>query len=84
VVTPGVAEDDYHVVEKGDTWWSIAREHGIDLATLYARNGVSGPDTLPIGKPVNLAPLVSEKAPAPQPSGNTGWFARFIRWLTGG
>ena len=82
VVTPGVAEDDFHVVEKGDTWWSIAREHGIDLATLYARNGVTGPDTLPIGKPVNLAPIVSESKP--QPSGNPGWFARFIRWLTGG
>lgn len=61
VVTPGVAEDDYHVVEKGDTWWSIAREHGIDLATLYARNGVTGPATLKVGRVINLAPVVTER-----------------------
>ena len=80
VKTPGAAEDDYHIVEKGDTWWSISREHGIDLAALYHRNGVTGPDTLPIGKPVNLAPVVSERAPPPQPE---NWFTRLIRWLTG-
>ena len=86
VVTPGVAEDDYHVVEKGDTWWSIAREHGIDLATLYARNGVSGPDTLPIGKPVNLAPIVSERKPAPQADAASFWAAlyEFLRKWFGG
>lgn len=85
VVTPGVSEDEYHVVEKGDTWWSISREHGIDLATLYHRNGVTGPDTLPIGKRVRLAPVKqSLTADDPQQSGNPGWFTRFIRWLTGG
>jgi LysM repeat protein len=57
VKTPGVAEDDYRIVEKGDTWWSISREHGIDLAALYHRNSVTGPDTLPIGSKVRLAPV---------------------------
>ena len=82
--TPNVAEDDFHIVAHGDTWWSISREHGIDLATLYARNGVSGPDTLPIGKQVRLTPVKqSLTTDTPQPSGSPGWFTRLIRWFTG-
>ena len=82
VATPGVAEDDYHIVEKGDTWWSIAREHGIDLATLYHRNGVSGPDTLPIGKKVWLAPVNTYKPEASddETDASAFWQALF-EWL---
>ena len=82
VVTPGVAEDDYHVVEKSDTWWSIAREHGIDLATLYARNGVTGPDTLPIGSKVWLAPVKTYKPEAldDEASASAFWAALY-KWL---
>ena len=82
VVTPGVAEDDFHVVEKGDTWWSIAREHGIDLATLYHRNGVTGPDTLPIGSKVWLAPVKTYKPEIPGGSRDAAAFWQALyKWL---
>jgi len=82
VVTPGVAEDDYHVVEKGDTWWSIAREHGIDLATLYACNGVTGPDTLPIGSKVWLAPVTPYKPKASDDEADASAFWQALyKWL---
>ena len=83
--TPNVTEDDYHIVERGETWWSISREHGITLDDLFALNGVTGTDPLPVGKRVRLSPVTqSLTTDDPQPSGNSGWFTRFIRWITGG
>ena len=53
-ITPDVCEDEFHVVEKGDTWWSIAREHGIDLDDLYRMNRRTGPDTIRTGDKIRL------------------------------
>lgn len=50
VVTPGVGEDDTHVVERGDTWWSIAQEHGIPVSRLLKLNKTSEGDVLMPGR----------------------------------
>lgn len=36
--TPGVGEDSRHVVEKGDTFWSVSRQYGLTLEQLRAWN----------------------------------------------
>ena len=44
----------YHVVRKGDTLYSIAREAGVDYRTLAARNDIRAPYTLRPGQRLKL------------------------------
>lgn len=49
VTTPNVREDDAHTVERGDTWWSISREHGLSVDELLALNAAKAGDVLGVG-----------------------------------
>lgn len=39
-----------HVVQRGETLWSIARRYGVDVASLAAWNGMAPSDTLAVGR----------------------------------
>lgn len=74
-ITPGNAEDEHHIVAKGDTWWSISREHGIDLEDLYRMNRRTGPDTLRIGDQIRLThPPIDTTARRSLADRFRGWF----------
>jgi len=77
--TPAPAADTtgpgYDVVA-GDTLWSIAHEHGITLAELYAANSLSPDSIIYPGQTLRftapaLAPAPAAVAPAPQPAPDT-------------
>jgi len=75
--TPAPAADTtgpgYDVVA-GDTLWSIAHEHGITLAELYAANGLSPDSIIYPGQTLRFsapAPAPAAVDPAPQPAADT-------------
>lgn len=81
--TKGVGEDRVHVVEPGETWFGIAREHGIPLERLFEFNG--GASVLHPGRVLALMPLpqpapkeITPSAPAPA----AGWFAGIWNFFT--
>lgn len=43
-------EQTVHVVQRGESLWSIARRYGVDVASLAAWNGMSTSDTLSVGR----------------------------------
>lgn len=45
---------DRHVVRRGDSLWSIARSHGVNMDTLANSNGLSRSDTLSIGQVLSI------------------------------
>lgn len=55
-VTPGVGEDRVHVIEKGDTLWSISRQHGLTVDQLVEYNPSVNAFNLDVGKTLKLAP----------------------------
>lgn len=74
VKTPDLDEDDWHIAEKGDTWSSVAREHGISLVALLSMNNAKAGDILAIGRTLAVTHAAAEaarlpkRAPAPQPA----------------
>lgn len=48
--TERVGEDIFHVVARGDTWWSIAEEHGLTLTRLLELNEADADDVLTPGR----------------------------------
>ncbi|MDR2796744.1 MAG: M23 family metallopeptidase [Treponema sp.] len=48
------AEETVHIVQGGDTIYSIARSYNIDIDTLMKVNGIRDPQKLPIGKRLTL------------------------------
>lgn len=89
VKTPELDEDDWHVVEKGETWFGIAREHGIPQVALLAYNRATDRDTLQVGQRLavtaqaaaSLRPASNSPKPAPaapEPASGDFW-ARLIR-----
>ncbi|MDR2397304.1 MAG: M23 family metallopeptidase [Spirochaetaceae bacterium] len=48
------AEETVHIVQGGDTIYSIARSYQIDIDTLMKANGITDPQKLPIGKRLNV------------------------------
>ncbi|MDR1985646.1 MAG: M23 family metallopeptidase [Treponema sp.] len=48
------AEEAVHIVQGGDTIYSIARSYNIDIDTLMQANGITDPQKLPIGKRLTL------------------------------
>lgn len=53
-----------HVVESGDTLWSIALQHGLTLDQLLAFNGIADSELLQIGQQL----LIREPTPIPSPT----------------
>ena len=49
----------YHIVKKGDTLYSIAREHNLDVASLTRKNNLQAPYTLYVGQKLALSGSVS-------------------------
>lgn len=48
--TTPVASKDVYTVKKGDTLYSIAREHGMDHRELIAMNGIENPNNIAVGR----------------------------------
>lgn len=46
---------DFYVVQKGDTFYSIARNHGIDLKDLAEWNNIQDPGAIHIGQQLTLS-----------------------------
>ena len=63
VATPAAAGDDL-IVERGDTLWDIALEHGTTVDALAALNGIEDPSFIRIGQRIVLRP---PSAPSPTP-----------------
>lgn len=66
---PTDARPEYHEVQKGETLFSIAFQHGIDYRELAQWNGLDDPNMLRIGQRLRLtppegAPVVTEIAPS--------------------
>jgi lipoprotein NlpD len=51
-----------HVVRSGDTFYSIAREYGMDPRELIAINGSENPDQLAVGRVVRIGPRADSSA----------------------
>lgn len=60
--TGHLGEQKTHVVQKGETWWSISQMYGLGVADLARANGASPADTLVIGRTLTLVipPVVVE------------------------
>ena len=78
---PNPAEAPFHVVKKGDTYYSIARRYSIDVALLLELNGRSDGQTLGVGERLTVKRLtvspsatpasVQSSGPADPPPGDT-------------
>jgi len=64
VVTPAAAGDDL-IVQRGDTLWDIALEHGTTVDALVALNGISDPSLIRIGQRIVLHPPSAPSSPPP-------------------
>jgi LysM repeat protein len=95
VVTAGVGEDTVHVVERGENWFGIAREHGLTVTELYGLNGANASYMLHPGEklrvgtkpapviPRTYPPLTVEPAPAAPVSGWAAFFKAIARIFGG-
>ena len=54
---------DVHTVQPGETLSGIARQYGLDLATLLERNRIEDADTVVVGLSLRLAPITAETEP---------------------
>lgn len=52
--TGQIGEQKTHVVQKGETWWSISQMYGLGVADLARANGASPADTLAVGHELTL------------------------------
>ncbi len=64
VATPAAAGDDL-IVQRGDTLWDIALEHGTTVDALVALNGISDPSLIRIGQRIVLHPPSAPSSPLP-------------------
>jgi lipoprotein NlpD len=66
---PTEARPEYHEVQKGETLFSIAFQHGVDYREMAQWNGLDDPNVLKVGQRLRLtppegAPVVTGIAPA--------------------
>lgn len=52
--TGNLGEQKSHVVQKGETWWSVSQMYGLGVADLARANGASPADTLADGRELTL------------------------------
>lgn len=64
VATPAAAGDDL-IVQRGDTLWDIALEHGTTVDALVALNGISDPSLIRVGQRIVLHPPSVPSSPPP-------------------
>jgi N-acetylmuramoyl-L-alanine amidase len=82
--TGNIGEDKVHVVQPGETWFSIAKMHGLPLVKLLSMNDATDKDTLVSGRrlalvrpepsPAPVTPPRPAPAASPEPKG-------FLQWL---
>ncbi len=56
-----------YVVQKGDTLYSIAFNHGLDYHEIAELNGIQNPGVIKLGQEIRLLPESHEAAPKPAP-----------------
>jgi len=64
VATPATAGDEL-IIERGDTLWDLALEHGTTVDALVALNGISDPALIRIGQRIVLRPPSAPSSPPP-------------------
>ena len=67
-VAPVLACDGTHIVQPGDTLYSIARRYGLDVWTLANANGIVNPHHIYVGQRLTIPGSCPAPAPAPSPS----------------
>jgi hypothetical protein len=75
-----VDEDHYHRVEKGETWWGIAKEYGIPMVALLTMNNATDKDTLVAGRLLRERRDRPKPAPKPEPTPEVKSNG-FLSWL---
>ncbi len=68
---PAPREKDWrpqtYIVQKGDTLYSIAFNHGLDYHEIAELNGIQNPGVIKLGQEIRLLPESHEAAPKPAP-----------------
>jgi peptidoglycan endopeptidase LytF len=54
-----------HVVQPGESLSRIAQQYGLTMDELMAINGITDPDTIVIGEPLRLTPVINTEAAQP-------------------
>lgn len=64
IAAAGVSAAQIHVVQEGDTLWTIASRHGVSVEAIVSANGLSNPDALRLGQRL-VIPNSSTRTPTP-------------------
>lgn len=62
---PPVANEDHHIVQPGDTLFSLARHYGFGVADIAAWNGLQPPYNLKAGQQLRVTPPANVPASVP-------------------
>jgi N-acetylmuramoyl-L-alanine amidase len=92
VRTPDISEDRVHTVVAGETWFSIARMHGLSLADIFALNGTNAGHAIHPGEKLRVfagspapAPVIPRTYPpltaTPAPAAPVGFWAWVRSWF---
>ena len=65
------AEERLHIVQKGETFYSIARSVGVKADDLMKYNGITDPSRLQVGQQLKIPSASVQTVPAAAPSGQT-------------
>jgi LysM repeat protein len=63
--TPARAQSTIHVVQKGETLYSIARRYGVSVEAICAANGITDPSHIYVGQELVIPASSSLAEPAP-------------------
>jgi len=67
-INPDISSHDQYIVKKGDTFYRIARAHGMTVSELMALNDFSGSRILRTGEVINVAGTPVSERPEPEPT----------------
>lgn len=54
VITPKVIRPEVHIVQRGETFWGIARRYGLQVGELAAFNNITEPNLIRIGQKIRF------------------------------
>lgn len=83
--TGNLSEDKWHTVKKGDTWFSVAKMHGLSLVALLSMNDATDKDVLVIGRELLVRRPEPKREPVKQtPTAEpTGFWAAVWAFIFG-
>ncbi len=61
--TPSVSSSVIHVVQPGDTLWSIASRHNVSVSAIVQANGLADPDRLKLGQRLKVPVPSGRRSP---------------------